>query len=49
VKPPKITNQIINKLEKANSFIIRLIPHSFFVCKYKKQVLCQPRKVDEIN
>lgn len=24
-------NQIINKLEKANSFIIRLIPHSFLV------------------
>jgi hypothetical protein len=30
-KPPKIINQIINKLEKAISFIIRLIPHSFLV------------------
>jgi len=28
-KPPKIINQIINKLEKANSLIIRFITHHF--------------------
>jgi hypothetical protein len=28
-KPPKMIRQIINKLDRANSLIIELIPHSF--------------------
>jgi hypothetical protein len=41
-------NQIINKLEKTNSLIVRPFPHFFINFNIIQQVLCQIRNIVEI-